>query len=77
MVLNSVVEDLLELLLKNNKRHSSNMCTKGVFVSSILSTVLVSLSKKTRLFSTLETFKDLLWCPGPTSLPVSGTIRTD
>jgi len=34
-------------------------------VSSILSTVLVSLRKINRLFSTLESFKDLKWCPGP------------
>ena len=46
VVLNNAVEDLLELLLKSNKRHSSNTCKKGVFVSSILSTVLVSRSKK-------------------------------
>ena len=59
MVLNNAVEDLLELLLKSNKRHSSNTCKKGVFVSSILSTVLVSLRKINRLFSTLEVFKDL------------------
>ena len=59
VVLNSVVGDLLELLLKSNKRHSSNKYKKDVFVSSILSTVLVSLRKINRLFSTLEVFKDL------------------
>ena len=76
VVLNNAVEDLLELLLKSNKRHSSNKYKKDVFVSSILSTVLVSLRKINRLFSTLESFKDLSWCPGPISLPLCGTIRT-
>jgi hypothetical protein len=46
-------------------------------MSTILTTAFFKKILKGNYFNSLETIRGGRWCPGPTSLPLCGTIRTD